>query len=157
MSSKDIRELAQNALKLAEQMKSRLVDSFGSVNLSRVSNLEKAAKTLVETGWLDNDEQNIKQAMDVLNNHEYALEMLCDLATKSASEMARLRDQLRQSGYDDRLQSKARFIEEYTKKAEDGSTDVRYVGDRIENEHDREFMRRVLALRDSLDAYRHGI
>lgn len=156
MSDEALRKLAENALKLAEQMKQRLVDNFVSVNPGSLNNLEKAAKALVDSGWLGNDSSDYQQVIQVLSDHDSALEVVHDLAVKSASEISQLRTELRKSGRDYRLESKARFIEEYTKKAEDNTKEARYVGDRIENEHDRDFMQKILSFREMLDTYKAG-
>lgn len=156
MSDEALKTLAENAIKLAEQMKQRLVDNFVSVNPSSLNNLDKAAKALIESGWLGEGEADQQKVAQVLCNHDDALEIIHDLAVKSAAEIKQLRTELRKAGRDDRLESKARFIEEYTKKAEDNTKEARYVGDRIENEHDREFMQKVLSFREMLETYKAG-
>lgn len=137
-----VTELTANAIKVANELKARLDKAPKPAQADVV---EKAAAALLHGEWVK--ESQLENAKVALSDHNQALKLITELATKAseAIDSARMA-----AGLDPRLSAGAATPSsaETPKSADDKN----YIGDHVENEHDRAFMNNVLAYRQMLNS-----
>lgn len=105
--------------------------------------LEKAAKSLADSGWIT--AAQVEQAVSTLSDPNQALRTLAELSTKSAEVITELKSRV---GLDPRLESGSMI----GKSASAAAPEVDYVGTRPATDADREWDAKMAAYRQQLDS-----
>lgn len=136
-------KVAADAVKVAQALKDRLDKVAGAPKPVDAAVVQKTASALVDGGWIKEAQRD--NALVALSDPTQALTVLFEVATKAAEAID---DARARAGMDPRLAT-GTAVTPPQKTASDNRTE--WLGSRPENEHDRDFMDRILAYRQQMN------